>query len=386
MRELKQLSVTLSLGLSAVAILAGPFFFVSDALAQNELAHQLEQIEDFVSTNCIECHDGDAAERNFDLANFDFTATQFDDRDFDSTAWEKMLRRLETRQMPPPDASRPDEDEYVDIVKAFSTALGDRAKKHPQPGRVGFVRRLTRAEYQNAIRDLLGIQIDAAEFLPKDQSSHGFDNITVEKLSPTLMNRYLSAAQKISRLAMGSTGNGPSGVTIRVPADRSQEEHVEGLPFGTRGGIVFDQHFPQTGEYEIELKLARDRDEKVEGLNRKHEIDILVDRERVHQFTVQPPEKKKGVKGQDFTHSDSHLKTRLKFSAGKHTIGVTFPKTFSSFVENKRQPFDTNFNRHRHPRKTPAIFQTSIVGPFASQGHGDTTGSKVDLRRPQTCR
>ena len=381
MRKQKQLTLSVNLVwrfvLASAVLIPVSSSLTLSSFAQETLSGRMNQIENFVASHCLECHDGDEAEADFDLAELDYSVEQFESRDFDSTNWEKMLRRLETRQMPPSTASRPSEEEYVDIINAFSKTLGAHAQQHPRPGRVGFVRRLTRIEYQNSIRDLLAIHIDASEFLPMDESSHGFDNITVENISPVLMNRYLTAAQKISRLAMGSTGNGPSGVTIRLPADRSQEEHVVGLPFGTRGGTIFEQQFPQTGEYEIELKLARDRDEKIEGLGRKHEIDILLDRAQVHQFTIEPPKKEGEWKGQDFTYSDSHLKTRIKVEAGTHQVGITFPKTFSSLIETKRQPFDANFNRHRHPRKTPAIYQVSILGPFSPSGRGETKSRKL---------
>ena len=166
-------------------------------------------------------------------------------------------------------------------------------------------------------------------------------------------------AEKISRAAIGTTLESPEGVTIRLPADRSQEEHVDGLPLGTRGGTSFVHHFPKSGEYEIDIKLARDRDEVVEGLHHEHKLDILVDRNRVHRFTVKPPEDRK-----DFTLSDAHLNIRFKATAGSHNVGVTFQRNSSSLMETKRQPFDARFNRHRHPRRTPAIFQITIVGPF----------------------
>jgi hypothetical protein len=221
------------------------------------------------------------------------------------------------------------------------------------------IRRLTRTEYRNAIRDLLAVEINVSDLLPADESSHGFDNITVGELSPTLLSRYLSAAQKISRLAIGRGERVPSGTTIRLPADRTQEQHVDGLPLGTRGGTVFRQTFPQAGEYQIELRLTRDRDEKVEGLNEQHDIDILVDRHRVHRFSVNPPPGRK-----DYTHADTHLTARFQATAGPHDFGVTFPQKFASLMETKRQPFDARYNRHRHPRITPALFQVSIVGPF----------------------
>ncbi len=338
----------------------------------DDLPEKMQRIEDFVTQQCIDCHSGSEPEAGFDLESLEFDPGQFTESKLDTSVWEKILRRIDAREMPPPSVEQPAEKEYEAISNSLSKILQKRSKDHPQVGRIGSIRRLTRTEYQNAIRDLLGIQIQAADYLPKDESSHGFDNITVEELSPTSLNRYLSAAQKIARVAIGGAGGGPVGLTVRIPADRSQEDHVEGLPFGTRGGTVFEHHFPRDGLYEIELKLTRDRDEKVEGLHRKHDIDVLIDRKRVHRFQVKPPENKDGWENRDFTHSDSHLNTRIKVAAGSHSIGVTFPRTFSSLVDEKRQPFDAAFNRHRHPRRTPAIYQISIVGPFEAGDAGWT--------------
>ncbi|MCC9655048.1 DUF1592 domain-containing protein [Rhodopirellula halodulae] len=345
----------------------------------NAIEDDLAVVRDFLSQQCLDCHSGTDAESGFDLAGFDCREEAFNSPDFAMEAWEKILRRVHTRQMPPPEYGQPDEPTYARVTESLVDLLDARSKRYPRPGRLSAMRRMTRVEYQNAIRDLLDVRIDAADYLPKDESSHGFDNITVEELSPTHLNRYLTAAQKISRLAIGGLGNGPAGVTIRLPAERSQENHVDGLPFGTRGGVLFQQHFPQTGEYEIELKLTRDRDEQVEGLHREHQIDVLIDRARVHQFTVKPPKRTGKWGGPDYTHSDSHLKTRLRVEAGRHNVGVTFTKTFSSLTEGKRQPFDANFNRHRHPRLTPAIYQVSIVGPFAPEGPGETTSRRLIL-------
>ena len=214
--------------------------------------------------------------------------------------------------------------------------------------------------------------MNAVDFLPVDQSSHGFDNITVQELSPLLLNRYITAAQAISRAAIGSTGQAAVGTTIRVAPDRSQEQHVAGAPFGTRGGVVFKKQFPVSGEYEIVLTLTRDRDEKIEGLNRKTELDFLLDRKRIKRFTIEPP------KGKDYSQVDSHLRTRFMVPAGEHEITVTFPKTFSSLTQDKRQPFDTNFNRHRHPRMTPALFQVAMLGPL-----GPERSSSLDSKESQ---
>ena len=281
--------------------------------------------------------------------------------------------------MPPAAAERPAEAEYEAAIRELESLLATYAEAHPRPGTTDAIRRLTRNEYRNAIRDLLAFEIDVNEILPADESSHGFDNITVGELSPTLLSRYITAAQLISRRAIGRLERSPEGVTIRVPADQTQEGHVEGLPLGTRGGIVLNHVFTQEGEYEIQLRLARDRDEVVEGLNEEHKIDVLIDRRRVHRFTITPP------KNRDHTNVDANLNAKIKVAAGPHLVGVTFPRTSHSLLEIKRQPFDAAYNRHRHPRPSPAIFEVSIVGPLAATGVGDTPSrERIFVRRPAT--
>src|SRR5205823_2226918 len=130
-------------------------------------------------------------------------------------------------------------------------------------------------------RDLLALDISAESLLPADETNHGFDNGTVGELSPLLLDRTITAAQKISRLAVGSAQRTPGGDTIRIRADITQEDHVEGLPIGTRGGALLRYTFPQDGEYELQIRLARDRNEHVEGLYEPHELEVLLDRQRV---------------------------------------------------------------------------------------------------------
>src|ERR1700682_4796099 len=147
--------------------------------------------------------------------------------------------------MPPAGVPRPDESTYKTFAAYLETSLDRAAAAKPEPGRIATLRRLTRTEYQNSIRDLLGIQVDVAQLLPSDDSSFGFDNITVGELSPTLLERYLSAARKISRLAIGGTVPSPGGDTMLIPMDLTQEDHFEKLPFGTRGGAAVSYTFPQ---------------------------------------------------------------------------------------------------------------------------------------------
>ena len=282
--------------------------------------------------------------------------------------------------MPPVESTRPKETEYDGVLRVLERSLDDAAAKSPKPGRTATFRRLTRTEYVNAIRDLLTLEIDARELLPGDEGSHGFDNITVDSLSPTLLNRYITAAQTISRLVIGASITSPVGHTIRIRPDLTQEEHVPGLPIGTRGGVVIPYNFPVGGQYEIEVRLMRDRNEHLEGLQREHKLEMLLDRARAALFTIKPPRN-------DTEHqtADAHLTARITATAGPHRLGVTFLKMPSSLVETKRQPLDAHFNFHRHPRLSPAVYSVSITGPYDGTEIQDTPArQRVFVCRPES--
>lgn len=281
--------------------------------------------------------------------------------------WEKVVRKLSARYMPPAGVPRPDEKAYATLVSSLESSLERTSKAQPNPGRTDTFRRLNRTEYQNSIRDLLAVDIDVTSLLPSDESSHGFDNVTVGDLSPTLMERYLSAARKIARLAIGSPSRSPGGDTIRFPPDLTQEEHVDKLPFGTRGGATVPYTFPLDASYEIQVRLARDRNEHVEGLNDVYEVELMLDGQRVQQFTVKPP-----PSGSDHSGVDKDLNARVPVKAGPHMLSVTFPKRPSLLLETERQPYQAHFNMDRHPRIQPALYSISINGPYDAKGPGDT--------------
>jgi hypothetical protein len=236
-------------------------------------------VRSFVSQYCASCHDNETKKGELDLESI---SSEDVTRHVD--VWEKVVRRLRTRQMPPAEKKRPDESVYVAALSRLENSLDSAATKHPNPGRTETLRRLNRTEYQNAIRDLLALDIDAAALLPKDDAGHGFDNVNVGVLSPTLLDRYIGAAQKISRLAVGNVER-VGGDTFRPAPDLTQEEHVEGLPLGTRGGVLIPYTFPQNAEYEVQIRLTRDRNDEVEGLREKHEVQVLIDREVVRHFS-----------------------------------------------------------------------------------------------------
>jgi hypothetical protein len=282
-------------------------------------------------------------------------------------AWEKVVRKLRARMMPPIGLPRPDERTYDALVSSIAASLDSAAAAHPNPGRTDTFRRLNRTEYQNAIRDLLVLDVDVAPLLPSDDSSYGFDNVTVGDLSPTLLERYVSAARKISRLAMGSPTRSPGGDTITLPPDLTQEEHFDELPLGTRGGLVVHYTFPLDAEYDINLRLARDRNEHVEGLTEAHDLELMLDGERVQLFTVKPP-----PPGNDHHVVDKDLNIRIAVKAGPHVLGAAFPKRPSALLESERQPYQAHFNMDRHPRIQPAVYSISVNGPYQAKGPGDT--------------
>jgi hypothetical protein len=315
-----------------------------------------------VTEYCLSCHDED--KKKGDLA-LDGIAAEDIARHPD--VWEKVVRKLRARQMPPVGKERPDETGYDAAIASLVTALDRAAVARPNPGRTASIRRLTRTEYKNAIRDLLALDIDVASMLPADEASYGFDTVTAADLSATLLDRYISAAEKISRIAVGRPGRSPGGDTIRMAPDLTQEGQIDGLPIGTRGGARIDYTFPTDGEYEIQIRLMRDRDEHVEGLTDVHDLELLLDRSRVQLFTIAPPKSER-----EHASVDQHLKTRISVKAGPHALGVAFLKRPSVLIETARQPYTARFNYYRHPRAQPAIYSISVIGPYGAAAPGSS--------------
>ena len=295
--------------------------------------------------------------------------------------WEKAVRKLRAGAMPPAGAPRLGEAESARLLAYLETELDAIAATTPNPGRTETFRRLNRTEYQNAIRDLLALEVDVATLLPQDDAAFGFDNIGVTELSPTLMERYLAAAQKISRLALGSMAITPGSRVVTVRPDLTQEGHLDGLPFGTRGGTAVEHTFPLDGTYEIEVRLARNRNENVEGLRETHVMEMTLDGERLELFTVTPDRNRFGSYYAD-EDVDKHLNLRIPVTAGPHVLGAAFLQKNSALIETERQPYQAQFNQDRHPRQQPAVHLVTVTGPFDPTGAGDTPSRE----RIFTCR
>ena len=356
-----------AVGLLLLSSLAMPV----GANAQTEKVAEVSTEQALMKRYCVVCHNdrlvtGGVSFEGVDLTN---VAAHAD-------VLEKAVKKLRAGAMPPSRRPRPDPEDYEHLTAYLETALDRAVSANPDPGRTESFRRMNRTEFQNAIRDLLALDMDITALLPRDDASYGFDNVNTGTLNPTLMERYLAAAQKISRLAVGSRLPAPGSRVVIVPPDRTQETHVEGLPFGTRGGTLVSHTFPADGEYEIQVRLQRDRNENVEGMTEVHMVEIVLDVARLALIEMKP-DRVRGLDGNGTVYYtdvgiDNHLNTRATIEAGPHTIGATFVRKNSAIAETTRQPYQARFNLDRHPRLQPAVRSVSIVGPFDPTGIGET--------------
>jgi len=315
---------------------------------------------------CVTCHNDRVKAGGLVLAGLDVARPASD-----AATWEKVVRKMRGRMMPPAGLPRPDEATYNALVSDLESSLDAAAASRPNPGRTDTFRRLSRVEYQNAIRDILDLDVDVAALLPKDDASHGFDNVSNGELSPTLLERYLAAAQKVSRAAVGGPLPSPASHVVILPSDLTQEDHLEGLPLGTRGGTTVQYNFPLEGNYEIQIRLSRDRNENVEGLTEPQQVELTLDGQRVQVFGVKPNRNQSGIYYADEA-VDKDLHTRIHVSAGPHEVGVTFPRKTFALEETERQPSLAHFNMDRHPRVQIALYSVSIAGPLDAGTVTDT--------------
>ena len=241
---------------------------------------------------CLTCHNKNLKEQGTVPIAFD--TLNLSNAGADAAVWEKIVRKVRTGLMPPAGRLRPDKVTHDAFVRSIESGLDVAASAHPNPGRTEPFHRLNRAEYKNAIRDLLDLEVNVDSLLPPDDASYGFDNIAgVLKMSPTLMERYLAAAQKISRLAVGTTPPAPNVDYVRLADDLQQDEHIEGLPVGTRGGVSIPYVFPMDADYVIKVRLARDILENVPVFAEDQRLEVSLDGERVQMFIVpgfRPPQ------------------------------------------------------------------------------------------------
>ncbi len=322
-----------------------------------------------VDTYCVTCHSDRAKTGGLTLQNADFEHTPNG-----AATWEKVIRKLRGGMMPPVGMPRPDAASLDGLVSYLETSIDRAALARPNPGRSP-LHRLNRAEYANAIRDLLALDIDAAAFLPADDEANGFDNIAdVLKVSPSLLEQYLTASRTIAGLAVGDMTIAPASAVYRVPPDRAQGDHIEGLPLGTRGGILITHNFPLDADYDFRVNLLQNIVGYVPGLEWPHTLEISIDGERV--FTA-PVGGDADNKMSDTNLAlaketlDQRLRTRVRVTAGPHRVGVAFIRKNSAESVEPLQPFTRDLDM-QNMNGIPLIEHVQVSGPFNPVGPGDT--------------
>ena len=373
--ELQQTGVAL-LALAACALAAPPASAAAEATAA-EVAETLDRY-------CAACHNdrivnGRDTAPSMLVSQLRTTGLAVDTLDVervgsDSDAWERVIRKLESRTMPPPGRPRPDDATYDGVVAWLETELDRAAAEAPNPGRRPALHRLSRTEYQNAVRDLLALdhlpkEFDVATLLPADNATSGFDNLAeLLFVSPATLERYLAAARKISRLAVGDTNMPPIVDRYQLDRDLIQDAHLDGLPLGTRGGAVIRSHLPADGEYVVTVEFAAAaRDE--------HDVEVSVDGERVELVTIGGRPLVRGASGVFVFEAEPPVDVRMPLRAGPREVAVAFlEKTGANHESLVRAS-------RRAQRREPAIATVTISGPYGVDGSGDTPSR----RRIFTC-
>ena len=330
-----------------------------------------------VDRYCVTCHND-----RLETGGFSFGPLDVADVAAHPEAWEKVVRKLRAGAMPPRPRPRPDRETYDGFRAWIERELDAAAAADPNPGRTETFHRLSRTEYRNAVRDLLALDVSVDDLLPADDTSYGFDNIAgVLGVSPTLMERYLSAARKISRLAVASPVPSPTAETFRIASDLGQDRRMERLPFGTRGGMVLDYNFPEDAEYVFEI--LPDGPLRIEP----HDLEVTIDGERIALLTVgkaPDPDDPRGL----YTPQIETLEVRTPVTAGPHEVGVAFLRKTSAEPEGIRKlylrPF-TGEGSGGDSRFQPYVESLTIAGPYESSGARPVEGTP-SRDRIFTCR
>ena len=330
---------------------------------------------------CVTCHSEQLKTAGLSLEKLDLTRVPEN-----AEIWEKVIRKVRVGMMPPPGAPHPNDATRRALVSWLAITLDRAAAAKPNPGRP-LAHRLNRAEYANAIRDLLALEVDSSALLPPDDSAYGFDNVAdVLGASPVLLERYLDAAGKLSALAVSDPETGPASQVFRVRQDASQDVHIEGLPIGTVGGLLARATLPLDGEYVLQTKLFRTNLGAMRGLEYPNQFEISVDGERVHLASFGGDADFKAALENITAAADAveaRFTARVRLTAGPHQIGVAFLKRSAAENTLRLQPFLRSSNDTLDPSGHPHIETFTITGPFNAKGPGDTpSGRKIFVCRP----
>jgi len=355
---------------------------------------------EFLETTCYKCHSEGAETAMALFSGFFLDRLDVDDVAAQPAEWEKVVRKLRTGMMPPASEPRPDEAQRQAFITYLEGSLDALAARHPNPGRPA-LHRLNRVEYENAVRDLLGLDIDAKELLPGDDASFGFDNVAGSLgVSPVLIERYANAAARIARLAVGDLGMTAEQKTHYVPNFWMQSEHIEGLPYGTRGGLRVEHFFPLDAEYVINVDLMS----AVNGIHigngvPNEQLELTLDGRRMVLFDISKPppklpapeaEEKKPDQPKDAAKPEDapqaaaaeekegeKWEVRVPVTAGPHVLTAAFIKRNHGLIEDVvQQPsntlLDPLFNGTPEVTLIAHVGSISVDGPYAATSTGAT--------------
>ena len=362
---MKRFITTCGIGLFVAGAMLAPTIGQQRSTSQNGQKALLTEY-------CLTCHSDKAKTGNLSLEQLDI-----DHPEANAEVWEKVIRKLRAGLMPPTGAPRPDPATYEAFRHTLEDSLDRAAKSNPNPGATP-LHRMNRAEYANAIRDLLAIEVDPATILPPDDSLEGLDNLAdVLGTSPALIERYIGAAAKISRIAVGNTDIQPLSVTYKVRGDVSQDKHIDGLPLGTRGGVVFRHNFPVDGEYLFKFSMLKVNFGPQYGQSAKNEqLEMSINGVRVLMLDMRSAPYYY-IRGGAASGPAVPLEIRLPVKAGPQTIQVNFIKRTAAEVDDLVQPFDATTADLQTGVQygyttVPHLSGVEIVGPYNIGGPGDT--------------
>ena len=368
------------------SLIAGSLAIALAASATPEiaLAQPVTSAQALINRYCVTCHNEKRLTGGLDLESLDLRGIGEQ-----ADVWEKVVRKLRGRLMPPIGRPRPNDGAYNKLASWLESELDQAWAMQPNPGRTETFHRFNRAEYRNAIRDLLGLELEIVDFLPADNATYGFDNVAGGlRMSHSLMERYLSAARTISRMAVGSRPPGVDSSIYWVAQDMQQQHRVEELPFGTRGGLLVKHFFPQDAEYDIRVAVGKTR-----GLSETHTMAVAIDSRQVQFFAVGKPADSEPQQPSTTNTTvvpyatDGKYEIHVPVSAGPHEIAVTFYKKPTPLVEQVRAVFE-NPTISGNPGvggSMPTITNVTITGPYKATGSGDTPSrSRVFVCRPAT--
>jgi mono/diheme cytochrome c family protein len=361
--KLKHLIIVLATGLAGAALAGQP----GVAPAPTPVPAPGAETAAVVNQYCVTCHN-----ERLNTANFAIDKLNPEKVQLNPAAWEKVVRKLRTGSMPPPGSPRPVPEVYNATASWLEAELDRTAQ--PNPGRPA-LRRLNRAEYGNAIRDLLDLPVDVESLLLPDDAAFGFDNIgDLLDVSPSLLERYLTAADRVSALAVGDTSTPAGAQTFSARGDQSQNIEREGMPLGTVGGLLAHYTFPLSGEYEFRVHLLRNNLEGIRGLEHPHQLEISVDGERLLLQTV-GGDAEIGRPGATITDksdvTDARLRVRVPIQAGPRDVIATFVRKIGESTTRLR-PFDRSNADTYESIGRPHVESLTIIGPFQPTGTGDT--------------